>query len=734
MPAANIPRPPPSGPPRRVTRRDFIKLTGGATLGFVIAGVRQRDALADNDPNDDVFNPEPFVQVTEAGEIVVICKHTEFGQNIVGGVVGLVAEELDAAWSQMRVTFAPVATKLYRNLLMDGMQATGNATSLADSYQPYREAGAIVRAMLMRAAANAWDVPVEELTIAAGTIRHPSGRSAGFGAFAEQAARLDIPASVSLKPAEPLRPVGRPRPLNVAGNGIAGTRFAWDMTMDGMLVAAIARSPDIGARLGGFDDRHAREVDGLVDIIPLSTGVAVIARTTWAAVTARDRLVVTWNMRNAFDRDSGSIIDSFLELTRSPGQVAHEAGNVDDALRAAATTIEAEFSFPYLTHGQLEPMAIVIRASRNRADIWMSGQLQTLDRSNVAKALGLEPEQVIINTLYGGGSFGRRSAPNSVYAVEAAEVARGFGRAVPIKVIWTRRDEFISGGFRPLFAHRIRAALDRNGNPSAWLHRIAGQSIYAGTPMERHMITNRIDAASVYGARDLPYAVDNIRIELRSPHLPVPINRWCTAGHSHCAYAIESFIDDLAATAGRDPVEYRLSLMSADSRRAKVLSAAAERAGWQGRGDGARYRGVAFHKTFGTYVAQVAELTRTSHDDFRLDRIICAVDCGRIIDPASVKAQIESGIAYGLGAALHQAITIENGRIMQSDYDTYRMLRMSDMPAVDVIMIDSSEPPGGIGGTSLPPVAPAVANAFYAATGNRVRALPLSRSGAMLRR
>jgi isoquinoline 1-oxidoreductase beta subunit len=428
-------------------------------------------------------------------------------------------------------------------------------------------------------------------------------------------------------------------------------------------------------------------------------------------------------------RSTAELLDEYRAILETPGLRARTEGNVERALAESAKTLEATFEFPYLAHAPLEPLNCVVQLSDNGCEIWAGDQFQTIDQANAAAAAGLDPRQVQIHTLFAGGSFGRRANPPSDYIVEGVHVARAFGGSAPIHLVWTREDDIKGGRYRPMFVHRIRASLDERGNLAAWRHRIAGQSIIANSPFEGATVKDGIDATSVEGVADMPYAIPNLAVELHSMQVRVPVLWWRSVGHTHTAFAVEVFLDELAAAAGRDPVEWRRALLANHPRHRGVLDLAAEKAGWGSPLPPGRGRGVAVHESFDSFVAQVAEVSIADDGSFQVDRVVCAIDCGTVVNPEIVRAQMEGGIGFGLSAALQEAVTLDAGRVQQANFNTYKLLRFSQMPEVEVYIVPSTEKPTGVGEPGVPPLAPAVANAVFAATGRPFRRLPLLETG-----
>jgi isoquinoline 1-oxidoreductase beta subunit len=507
--------------------------------------------------------------------------------------------------------------------------------------------------------------------------------------------------------------------------------YTQDIHLPGMLTAVVAHPPHFGAKVKSFDAAGARAVKGVVDVVQIPTGVAVLAKDTWSAKKGRDALAVEWDETRSFRLGSEQILASYRELAKSPGKVASRSGDADKAVAAAARRLEASYDFPYLAHAAMEPMNCVLRLGKDNCEVWNGEQMQTVDQMALARLFGLAPEKVRINMLYAGGSFGRRANTDSDYLLEAAHIVKAIGGRAPVKLVWLREDDMRAGYFRPLFHHHLWAGLDDQGRLVGWRHRLVGQSILAGSPFGA-MVKDGIDPVSVEGASNLPYAIPNLQVELHTPtDIGVPVLWWRSVGSTHTAFATECFIDELAQAAGKDPVAWRLAMLEGHPHHATVLKLAADRAGWgtpmqAGKPGERRGRGVAVHESFMTTVAQVAEVTVQTDGSYRVDRVVCAVDCGIAVNPDIVRAQIEGSVGFALSTVLKGgAITLTDGKVDQANFDDYPMARITDMPRVDVHIVASTANPTGIGEPGVPPLAPAVANALAAATGKRVRRLPI---------
>lgn len=627
---------------------------------------------------------------------------------------------------------APADAKRYNNLRMGPVQATGGSTAMANSWDQLRRAGASARSMLVAAAAQQWKVPAEELSVSDGVVMHArSKRKASFGQLAQAAAQQPVPTDARLKDPKDFKLIGKRvlrKDSREKTNGTA--RFTQDVHLPGMLTAVVAHPLRFGGKVKSFDATQAKAVKGVVDVVQIPTGVAVLAKDTWSAKKGRDVLQVEWDDSAAFKQGSDQIFQRYRELAKSPGAIARKDGEPDAAFAAPARVLRAAYDFPYLAHASMEPMNCVVRLGKDGCEIWNGEQAHTTDQTSISALLGLRPEQVTIHMLYAGGSFGRRASTASDYVLEAVNIARAIGGRAPVKLVWLREDDMRGGYYRPAFHHALEAALDAQGRLTGWRHRLVGQSILAGTPLARR-IRDGIDPVSVEGAANLPYAIANVQVDLHTPlDISVPVLWWRAVGSTHTAFSTETFIDEVAAGAGRDPVAFRLSLLEKHPRHAAVLKLAAEKAGWgtplaPGAPGDRHGRGVAVHESFGSWVAHVAEVTVKPDGSLQVDRIISAVDCGIAINPDNVRAQVEGSIGFGLSAALYGEITLKDGIVAQSNFHDYAPIRINEMPKVEVHLVSSAEAPSGMGEPAVPPVAPAVANAIAAATGKRVRRLPI---------
>ena len=712
------------------SRRSFLAGAAGLVIGVHLAPrVAAQAAGSETTTDGGVFAPNAFVRIAPDDTVTVLVKHIEIGQGANTALPLLVAEELDARWDQMRAEQAPSDPVIYANAAF-GVQGTGGSTGLSNSYMTMRQAGAAARAMLVSAAAEEWGVDHHGVSVAEGVVSHAgSGRSASFGALAGAAAARPVPVDVALKDPKDFRLIGGEgvERLDSRIKSTGQAQFTIDVYRPGMQVVAVVHPPLFGARVASFDGAAAMAVPGVVAVREVPSGVAVYAETTFAAFRGRDAVAVEWDTSEAETRSSDEIAEAFVAAARAPARVAEERGDIDAALAGAERVIEADYVFPYLAHAALEPLDGVIETSGAGVEVWSGMQIPTISEGTMAAVLGRPTSDFTINTMYTGGSFGRRATPDSHFAAELAHVAKAAGPGA-YKLLWTRADDMTGGHYRPLTVHHLRAGLDAEGRVTGWLNTIANQSIVRGSSFEEMLIVDDMDPTAYEGSTEMPYDWPSTRVSWAEQRLAVPVLWWRSVGHTHTAYATETFLDEVLAAGGRDPVQGRLDLIRDDRPRDRaVLERAAEMAGWSGAGTGDRRLGVALQRSFGSYVAQVAEVE--DRDGLpHVTRVWCAVDCGVAVTPDAVRAQMEGGIGFGLGTALHSELTLDpGGRVRQTNYNGFRVLRLPEMPRVEVSILDNPVDPTGVGEPGVPPVAPAVANAWRALTGSMYYRLPFDR-------
>lgn len=708
-----------------MSRRDFLKtgamFGGGLILGFSLPfHEKSAAAMLPGEP----FMPNAFIRIGPDDTVTIIVNHSEMGQGVYTSLPMMVAEELECDWRKVRIEPAPV-DPVYNNPAF-GMQGTGGSTSVWTEWERLRKVGASARMMLVNAAAETWKVDPSSCKAEDGFVIHlPTKRRLSYGQLAEKAATMKPPKDVTLKQAKDFKLIGKPvKRLDTPDKTNGKAVFGFDVKVPGMLTALIARPPVFGGKVKNLSADKAKKVPGVRDVVQVDAGVAVVARDFWSANLGRDALEIVWDEGPNANISTDEMRKQYAELSKKPGTVANKKGDPESGLSKAAKKLSAEYEVPYLSHATMETLNCVVDPREDSCEIWTGTQAQTADRNAAARILGLKPEQVKLNTTYLGGGFGRRSNPYSDFVSEAAQVAKAVKK--PVKVVRTREDDIKGGYYRPMWYDRISAGLDDKGNLVAWKHTIVGQSIITGTAFAERLMGRGIDRTSVEGAADIPYDMPNVLVDLHTPKIRVPVLWWRSVGHSHTAFVVESFMDEAAHAAGKDPYEFRRAMLKNHPRHLGVLDLAAEKAGWGKPVPRGRAQGIAVHESFGSFVAQVAEVSISPKGNVRVHKVVCAVDCGPYVNPGIIAAQMESGVVFGLTAALYGAITLKDGRVEQSNFHDYRMLRINEMPEVETHIVQSKEKQGGIGEPGVPPIAPAVGNAIFALTGKRVRRLPIN--------
>ncbi|HYT98938.1 MAG TPA: xanthine dehydrogenase family protein molybdopterin-binding subunit [Gemmatimonadales bacterium] len=706
--------------PTQVTRRAFLETAGAASAGLVISfylpsGPRFRSTTA------GPFAPNAWLRIGADESVLVIVDRSEMGQGVTTALPMLLAEELEADWSKIRIEFAP-ADKAYTNPMF-GMQGTGGSTSVRAAYTPLRKAGAAARELLLAAAAQTWGVEKAECRAERGAVVHASSkRRLTYGTLVAKAATLTAPPDVPLKDRKDWKILGtRVRRLDTPPKVDGSAQFGIDVKVPGMLVAVIARSPVFGGKVKSFDAVKAKAVPGVRQVVQISSGVAVVADGYWPAKKGRDALEVTWDEGPTASVSSATIAQLFGQRAEQAGAVARHDGDPDGTLGTAPAKVDAVYDLPFLAHATMEPMNCTAHVRADGVDIWAPTQFQTGAQGFGAKIGGVTPDKVKVHTTYLGGGFGRRFELDFIQ--EALETSKAVG--APVKVIWSREDDIRNAQYRPANHHRLRAGLDASGQPVAWTHRIVAPSIMARVFPDT--IKNGLDEEAVEGGVGMPYTIPNVHVDYLLTDTGIPVGFWRSVNNSYNAFAVETFIDELAHAAKKDPYEYRRDLLGKAPRHLGALNLAASKAGWGTAPPAGRARGIAVYKAFESYVAEVAEVSVASDGAVKVHRVVCAVDCGPVVNPSIVEAQMESAIVYGLTAALYGEIAIEGGRVKQSNFHDYPMLRLAEMPKIEVYIVPSTDAQGGVGEPGTPPIAPAVGNAIFAATGKRIRKLPIGK-------
>jgi len=717
--------------PLNISRRTFIKATalavGGLVIAFSIPNAK-RFALPGisiaNAGEDEKKLPAPnaFLRIDTDNTITVMLAHSEMGQSIWTTLPMLIAEELDVDLNKIKVMHAPAAPEYIHTAY--GIQITGGSSTTWSEFDRYRQVGALSRALMVSAAA-------QKLGVTAGSIKTDNGfaisgnQKISYGDLVEAAAKLETPKAVTLKQPKDWKIIGKATKRLDGPEKINGTAiFGQDVHFDGLMTAMVTRSPVFGGSVKSYDASAAKKIKGVQQVVQVPSGVAVIADNYWAAKQGRDALKVEWDLGPNASLDSKTLLSDYRKLAATQGLPAAKAGDIKSSAAKVTKTVEAEYVLPYLAHSPMEPLNCSVKISKDACEIWTGTQMPGIDQQAAAKILGLKPEQVKVHTLFLGGGFGRRANPATDFVSEAVQVAKAAG--VPVKTVWSREDDVKGGYYRPMFLHKAKVGIDAKGLPLTWEHTAVGQSIMLGTPFEAYQIKDGVDATSVEGVADSPYikGTPNHLVSLHTPKTGVPVLWWRSVGHSHSAFVMESLIDELAHTAKKDPLEYRRALLKDHPRHLAALNLAAEKASWGKPLAKGIFRGIAVHESFGSFVTQIAEVS-VSKGEVKIHRMVCAIDCGLSVNPDSLKAQMESSISFGLGAAMQSEITFKDGMVEQSNFHDYKVMRMADMPKVEVYIVQSTEKMGGVGEPGLPPVAPAVTNAIFAATGKRIRSLPI---------
>lgn len=709
--------------PSVITRRHFLKsgslAAGGLLLSFSVSTGAAKSLSRTASP----ASLNALLRIGEDNSIYIILSKVEIGQGIWTTLPMLIAEELDCDWKKIKV--------MHRSSGRGGdfresifVQSTGGSDSTRSEFDRYRLAGATAREMLIEAACNRLQVNATSCRTENGFVIAGDTRLS-YGDLVTEAAARPVPVVV-LRDASQWKYIGKSQkrldnPEKVNGQA----RYGIDIQFQDLLTAVVAHPPAFGAVVKSFDARKAKSIQGVHDVVQIPEGVAVIATNFWTATQGRDALEIEWDYSKSQRVSSSTQRDEYRSLSLTSGLVVQQKGNVADVLKEADTILEAEYTFPYLAHAPLEPLNCTVKINTDSCEIWTGTQTPIPHQQEVAAFLGFHPEQVIFNTPYIGGSFGRRGSFGNDWVLEAVRIAKATGRF--IKLIWTREDDIKGGCYRPVYLHRIQIAIGKDGFPSAWLHRIVGQSQFVNTLLEKDIVVNGIDYSSVDGVNGSPYLskIKDHSIELHTTACDVTVLPWRSVGNTHTCFVMETLVDELAHKAGIDPVTYRRMLLKDHPRHLAALNLAAEKALWHKPLLAGRYRGIAVHLAMGSYVSQAVEIS-IANQKIYIHKVVCAIDCGLAVNPDGVRAQMESGIVYGLTAALYGEITLENGAVKQSNFHDYRMLRIPEMPVVEVYIVPGNERMGGAGEPGVPPIAPALANALYAATGKRLRNLPVN--------
>jgi isoquinoline 1-oxidoreductase subunit beta len=717
----------------QLDRRGFLRVSATAAGGLLVALYVDLPAFAEGAtqaPPPKVYPPDAFVDVRPDGKILITVNRLEFGQGVQTALPMILAEELDADWSQVIADLAPAA-EVYKDPLF-GIQMVGGSGSIAHSFQQYRELGAKTRAMLIAAAADRWHVAAEQCRTEKSVVYGPGNRSARYAELAKDAARKPVPATVTLKNPSEFRIIGQKvRRLDSRPKCDGTQKFGLDLDLPGMKIAVVAHPPVFGGKVRALDATEARALDGVRDVfeIPLAkgAGVAVVADRFWTAKQARDLLKIDWDLSGLEHADTSRLSAAYKQLAHTPGNVAVSRGDEKSIDKIAVRNrIIAEYEFPYLAHTPMEPLNATVKFSGDRAEAWVPSQFQTMDQMSIGEVLGLKPEQVTFHTEFAGGGFGRRAVIDSHVPREAAVIAKRF-RGTPVKLIWTREDDVRGGYYRPMHAHRVEIGIGRDGMPAAWKHVVVGQSLVAGTPFAAMMIKNGVDQTAVEGTSDTSYNLPNFHVSAHHPTVNVPVLWWRSVGHTHNAFVMETLIDELATRAKMDPLAYRVKLLKDDAKKLRsVLDLLAANSAWRNSLPKGRAAGISCHESFNTAVACAVEVSIENKRP-RIHRATVAVNCGLAVNPLTVESQFQAGVGFGMSQLMAKgAITFKDGIVEQRNFDGFTPPYIIDAPVtVDVHIVPSTEAPTGCGEPPVPVISPAVVNALAKLTGKRYRSLPL---------
>ena len=713
-----------------LSRRSFIQLTTAAAGGLMISLYLDKPSLiAQQPPPPKVYPPDAFVHVRRDGHVVIRVNRLEFGQGVQTALPMILADEMDADWSNVIAELAP-AEDVYKDPLF-GIQMVGGSGSIAHSFQQYRELGAKTRAMLVAVAAERWKVTPDQCRTENSVVYGPNNHSARYAELADDAARKPVPQNVKLKNASEFRIIGKRVPrLDSRSKCDGSQKFGLDLDLPGMKIALVAHPPVFGGRVKSIDDRDARSIDGVLNVfeIPLSKGsaVAVVADRFWTAKQARDRLKIDWDLSGLEPADTAQLLARYKQMAMADGNVALNRGDVKALDQIApANRIVAEYEFPFLAHAPMEPLNATVKFEGDKAEAWVPSQFQTMDQAVIAEVLGLKPDKVTFHTEFAGGGFGRRATTDSHIPREAALIAKRL-RGTPVKLIWSREDDVRGGYYRPMHVHRVEIGVGRDGMPVAWRHVVVGQSLLAGTPFAM-MIKDGVDETAVEGTKDTSYNIPNFRVTAHHPTVNVPVLWWRSVGHTHNAFVMETLVDELATRAKVDPIAYRQKLLKPDAKKLhSVLELLDQKSGWRKTLPRGRAAGIACHESFDTAVACAVEVSIENKRP-RIHRATVAVNCGLAVNPLTVESQFQGGLGFGLTQLVVKgAITLKDGHIEQRNFDGYAPPYMIDAPmTVDVHIVPSTEPPTGCGEPPVPVISPAVVNALSRLTGKRYRTLPL---------
>lgn len=705
-----------------IDRRKFLKasaLFGGGL--FISFDFPTKSTGFAEQISPTTFAPNAFLRIGTDNSVLVILSKVEMGQGIWTTLAMFIAEELDCDWNKIKVEHSPVAKEYTHTFIPT--QGTAGSTSTMSEFERYRKAGATARVMLVEAAAKKLGVLTDSCRTENGFVI-AGDKKISYGEVAIDASKLPVPTTVKLREAKDWKYIGTsPKRLDSPEKINGKAKFGIDIQFPDLLTAVVAHAPTFSAKIKSFDANKAKKIKGVRDIVEIPTGIAVIADDYWTATRGRDALSIEWDLGANASLNTQQLVEEYRKLSKLKGKIGQEKGNIDTALSKAVKTIESEFTVPFLAHAPMEPLNCTVKLSKDKCEIWTGTQLPTFDQNEVAKLLNFKPEQVEITTPFLGGGFGRRGSFYADWIVEAVNIAKASGKF--IKLIWSREDDMKGGHYRPMYLHNVVVGLDEVGLPVAWQHQVVGQSVFSQNPLSGR-VPMEVDDSSIEGIKNSPYlnTVPNYSVELHTTSVNVPVLPWRSVGKSHTIFVMETMVDELAYAAGKTPVEYRKILLKNHPRLLAILNLVVEKSEWDKELPKGQFRGIATHEGNGSCIAQVVELS-IENKKIRVHRVVCAIDCGLPINPNGIIAQMESSIVFGLTAALYGEITFEKGQVQQSNFNDYRMLRMNEMPTTQVHIMPSSGKIGGTGEPAVPIIAPALANALFAATGKRFRNLPV---------
>ena len=702
-------------------RRDFIKVVSTAGSGFVLGFyIPYTNKLNGKTVAPIIFEPNAWIKVKSDNMVQIMVAKSEMGQGVLTSLPMIIAEEMDLDWSKIIVEKAPADQKKY------GWQMTGGSNSVSGGYNKLRQAGATAREMFVMAAAQEWGILSSECKTHNGIVIHEStGRELSYGDLAKKASLQKVPKNPKLKAKQDFSIIGQNVKRTDTLPKVNGTaQFALDVQLDGMLYATVVHSPVFGGKLKSFNEASVNNISGVINIFAIESGLAIVAQNTWAALKAKKQIEINWDEGEAAGLDSEKIRNDMFVASKEKGGVVRKEGNVKKALKLSENQIEATYESPLQAHATMEPMNCTAFVQRDKCQVWAGTQDPNGARKIASKITGLSKKQVEVNVTFLGGGFGRRAFND--FVTEAVEISNEIKK--PVKMIWNREEDMQHDYYRPPSLHVMKGAFDQNNNLSVWKHRITAPSILFSQILKMPFpYKEKVDIIAVEGAKNLPYEIPNMLVDFQMTKISIPLGWWRSVYDSQNAFANECFMDELAEKAGKDPVQFRLDLLPKSSRDAGVIKMVAEKSSWDQFKNGPNYQGISCHKSFGTWVAQVARVS-VENKKVKVHEVFCAVDCGIVINPAIVKAQISSAIIYGLSATLKSKITIKNGRVAQNNFDDFEVIRMNEAPKIHIYLTESDAQPKGVGEPGLPPIAPAVVNAVYAATGNRIRELPIKLS------